>query len=393
MRSQSWRPGFVWWLSVLIAFLSVWIVVPAPVYPLLPISVGAPELSVWLAAAGIAVFAFAVVTRSRSAAIIAALSLLPPTWVLLRIPGTIRTFDAAMAATLGPAYLDGISPDVRSRLRQSPIAAADLFRGLPHPDSYVTRAVAFLESEEENGQALRVDIYRPSGVSRRPAVVQMYGGGWRSGTRENNAPMSSALAAQGFVVFAIDYRHSPRWQWPAQLHDVRAAVAWVKQHAAEYGADAGRLALLGRSSGAQLALIGGITSRDPAIRAIVALYSPVNLTSGYENPGFPDTLGLRELEVAFIGGTPAEKPEAYRDASPITHADSSHPPVLLISGGKDRIVYAAYSRTLYEHLNRSGTAVFLVIPWANHAFDEIPFGPSAQLELYYAGRFLAWALR
>ena len=99
------------------------------------------------------------------------------------------------------------------------------------------------------------------------------------------------------------------------------------------------------------------------------------------------------IPVRVMKASAADAPDRYREASPISHADAPHPPVLLMSGGKDRIVYAEYSRTLYEHLRRSGTAVLLVIPWANHAFDEVPFGPSAQLEMYYAGRFLAWAFR
>ena len=381
-------------MAVVGLVLGVWIVVPAPISPLLPLSVGAPELSVWLAAVGAAALALALLSRAgRATIVMAGVALALPVWVLARIPGTTQSFDAAMTETLGRTYLDDVAPDARGRLRPSPISARELISGLPASDVEVSYGATFAASEDDTQQPLRVDVYRPRGISHAPAIVQTFAGGWRSGTRLNNAPMSRALAAQGFVVFAIDYRLTPRWQWPAQLDDVRAAVAWVKEHAAEYGADGNRLALLGRSSGAQLALIGGITSGDPAVRAIVALYSPVNLTSGYENPGFPDTLGLRELERAFIGGTPAEKPEAYRDASPISHADAPHPPVLLMSGGKDRIVYAEYSRTLYEHLRRSGTAVLLVIPWANHAFDEVPFGPSAQLEMYYAGRFLAWALR
>ncbi len=148
--------------------------------------------------------------------------------------------------------------------------------------------------------------------------------------------------------------------------------------------------MFGRSSGAQLALISTITANDPDIRGIVAFFSPVNLTEGYREPGFPDALGLRDLERAFIGGTPDDKPDAYRDASPITYADRPHPPVLLINGGKDRIVYARYEAALHERLRRSGRSAMLTIPWANHAFDEVSFGPSAQLALFYSERFLGW---
>lgn len=292
-----------------------------------------------------------------------------------------------MTATFGVGYLDTIAPDVRARLRPTPISVRDLFLTLPGVDVRVTRDLTF---STLGGEALALDVYRPLGDGVHPVVVQIYGGGWRSGSPRSNSAFARALAASGYVVFAIDYRHAPRWQWPAQLDDVRAALAWIKARGHEYGADAHRIVMFGRSSGAQLALISAITAADPDIRGVVAFFSPVNLTQGYREPGFPDTLGLRNLERAFIGGTPDEKPDAYRDASPISHADRPHPPVLLVTGGRDRIVYARYTATLHDRLRLSGRSTMLVLPWANHAFDEVAFGPSAQLVLYYSERFLGW---
>jgi len=382
-------------LALAVAFTSLWAVVPAPVYALLPLSVGAPELSVWLGV--LAVVAFGLVARDlrvtrlgRYAAITAAASLVLPVSILTRISGTTRALDAEMTRALGDDYLGRVPEDVRARLRPAPVAPLDLLRGLGASSVRVTRAIEFAVND---GVPLSLDVYRPPDASMHPAIIQVYGGGWRSGARTDNEAFSRALAAAGYVVFAIDYRHTPRWHWPAQLDDVRAAMRWVTAHGRDHGGDPARLALFGRSSGAQLAFIAALSEENPAIRAVVLFFSPVNLTRGYDEPGFPDTLGLRALEVALLGGTPAEKPDAYRDASPITYADRPHPPVLLINGGRDRIVYPEYGAALHDHLRRSGTSVFLVIPWANHAFDSVSFGPSAQIALYYAGRFLAWTMR
>lgn len=387
----SIRPRLALGFATLTGATSAWIVVPAPVHALLPLAVGAPEISLWLALSALSSIAIATshlnVPAARIAVVMGLLALAPPLWVLASIPGTMAAFDVLMSDAIGPP---SAAAGPSGGERPPTIRLLPMLTGLPTADIRVVRHVEFARHQDG---VLALDVYRRNDDVVWPVVVQIYGGGWRSGAAGDNEPLARALADAGYVVVAIDYRHAPRWTWPAQLEDVRAALEWVRRHAGEYGGDSGRVALLGRSSGAQLALIGGITDATLPVRAIVAFYSPVNLIEGYRNPGFPDTLGIRELETSFIGGTPEEKPEAYRDASPLTYGDRPHPPVLLINGGRDRIVYPAYGAALHDRLRRSGTSVFLVIPWANHAFDAVPFGPSAQLGLSSAERFLAWAMR
>ena len=188
------------------------------------------------------------------------------------------------------------------------------------------------------------------------------------GAPDEDGQLADALAAAGYVVCAIDYRHAPQWRWPSQLDDVRAAIAWARAQAADYSGDGSRLALLGRSSGSELAFVAGATDTSGAVRALVLNYSPVDLADGYRHPGSPDTLHLRDIERDLFGGSVDERPDAYRDASPITCADRPHPPVLMINGGRDRIVYPSYAQALYGRLAQSGDARLLVIPWADHAF-------------------------
>jgi acetyl esterase/lipase len=204
-------------------------------------------------------------------------------------------------------------------------------------------------------------------------------------------------------VFAIDYRHAPEWRWPSQIEDVRAALEWIRVHGGEYDADVSRLALLGRSAGAHLAMLAAYeeSSRSPLasaerllpVAAVVSYYGPVDLTDGYRNPPRPDPLDVRAIEEAFLGGTPDLLPDRYREASPITYVSRSLPPSLLIYGSRDHIVMSRFGAMLDGRLRAAGaTSVFLEIPWAEHAFDVIPNGPSGQLSLHYTEQFLAWAL-
>ena len=270
------------------------------------------------------------------------------------------------------------------------IVFVDLFRGVDVGDARVTRGIVFAAPA---GVRLMLDIYRPVDAGRYPAVVQIYGGAWQRGAPGDDAAFATYLAARGFVVFAIDYRHAPEWQWPAQIVDVRSALGWIHEHGAEYEADASRLALLGRSSGAQLAMVAAYGPAAVPIRAVVSYYGPVDLTDGYRRPPRPDPLDARSLEETLLGGTPDQVPDRYREASPISYVTRRLPPSLLIYGGRDHVVLPRFGAMLDDRLRAAGaTSVFLEIPWAEHAFDAIPNGPSAQLALYYTEQFLAWAL-
>jgi catechol 2,3-dioxygenase-like lactoylglutathione lyase family enzyme len=121
-------------------------------------------------------------------------------------------------------------------------------------------------------------------------------------------------------------------------------------------------------------------------------YGPVDLTDGYRNPPTPDPLDVRSIEAAFLGGTPDEVPDRYREASPITYVSRALPPSLLIYGGRDHVVLPRFGAMLDGRLHVAGARSVFEIPWAERAFDAIPNGPSGQLSLYYTERFLAWAL-
>lgn len=380
--------------AVLLLLLSSWIYLPAPNRTFLALGVGAPELAAWLALSGLAVSLAALIvaddrSRRRLTLALSIGATVLAAGPLVQLPFVINRFDAAMTAALGADYLRDVPAGRHDRMRPSAVALRPFFGFDAAGNVRVSRGIPFAAPR---GVRLTLDVYRPNASGRYPTIVQIYGGAWQRGAPGGDAGMATYLAARGYVVFAIDYRHAPAWPWPAQIEDVRTAIAWIRLHAGDYDADATRLALFGRSAGAHLAMLAGYEGRAP-VAAVVSYYGPVDLTDGYRNPPAPDPLDVRAIEEAFLAGTPGEWPDRYRAASPITYVSASAPPSLLIYGRRDHIVLSRYGADLAARLRAAGAiSVFLEIPWAEHAFDAIPNGTSGQLSLYYTERFLAWAL-
>lgn len=359
-------------------FLTAWILVPAFNRPLLILAVGAPEVSPWLAGVGVAIAALS-------------FAIGPATSIQTR-----ATMLIALAATAIAAVPIVQFPFVRSRFDQKMRAAigpADVARPTQPGDVRISRGILVATAGDVK---LTVDIYRPPLSGRYPCVVQLYGGSWRGGEPGNDAHFARHLASRGFVVFAIDYRHAPRWQWPTQIEDVRNDLRWVREHAGEWDGDPARLAIFGRSAGGHLAMLAAYEPAAPPIAAVVSYYGPVDLEQGYREPPVPNPLDTQAIERDFLGGTPDQVPDRYRDASPITYvggADAgTKPPTLLIYGARDHIVLARFGRQLDERLRASGSmSIYLEIPWAEHAFDLLP-GLSRRLASDCTDRFLTWAL-
>lgn len=185
------------WLTLfasgMLLFLSLWTVVPAPTMTLLVLGVGAPEISPVL--------------------LVVTLVVAGAAW---RTGGTIALVLAVIAAAL-------FAWPVAQYPRATPLSVQRLLLGLAAEDVRVTRGVVFASPD---GVPLTLDIYRPKTTGHYPTLVQIYGGAWQRGAPGDDDAFARHIASRGYVVFAIDYRHAPRWQWPAQQDDVRAALEW-----------------------------------------------------------------------------------------------------------------------------------------------------------------------
>jgi acetyl esterase/lipase len=308
----------------------------------------------------------------------------------MNITTTQMQMAQAMKQGLGSDYLSKIPIQVSAKMQPSPFSLVNTFRGISSAKNRHQTGIIFANSA---GVALEMEVYQPLEIGKYPALVVIYGGSWQSGNPHANSEFNQYIASHGYTVFAIDYRHAPKYRFPAQLDDVNTALNFIRKHAAEYEADSERMALLGRSAGAHLAMLAAYQPDAPPLRAVVNYYGPVNLTEGYKSPPHPDPINSRAVLKAFIGGSLEEFSKQYEIASPINYVNHPLPPTLLIYGSRDHLVEARFGRQMYERLHNSGnTAVFLEIPWAEHSFDSVFNGVSNQLALYYTERFLAWAL-
>ena len=376
-------------------FLSLWIVIPAPIISLLPLGVGAPEISPGLMVLNAIAFLCTLLYTSDKTAFRvmvfgSILGLVLSSLPLLQLPRAIRQANAAMDSALGKEYLAKLSPEQQAQLRPHPFSFVTFIRQIPLSKVRQDLDIPFAQPD---GQTLTLNLYRPPRPGSYPAVVVIYGGAWQRGNPASNSQFSEYLAARGYVVWAISYRHAPRYRFPAQIDDVRAALTFIQAHASDYETDPGRVALLGRSAGGHLAMLAGYTPSDLPIRAVVNYYSPVDLAKGYYDPPVPDPIDVKAVLKALIGGDPQQFPAAYKQASPTQYVQPNLPPSLLVYGGQDHIVEARFGRAMSQKLqSEDNIAVMIEIPWAEHAFDAIFSGLSNQVALYYTERFLAWAL-
>ena len=204
------------------------------------------------------------------------------------------------------------------------------------------------------------DLYRPRGAGPFPAVILIHGGSWQRGSRAQMAKFARRFAEEGYAVYNVDYRLAPEHRYPTQLDDVRAAFGWLHAHGRALAIDTDRIAVMGYSAGAHLALMLGLADPGdaPRPRAVVAGAAPSDLTA------YPNSPTL----AALIGGSGADLPDVYANASPISHVSPDDPPVLLYHGALDAIVDVEQSHRLLAKLRGAGVhAELFEEPWAGHS--------------------------
>lgn len=212
------------------------------------------------------------------------------------------------------------------------------------------------------GCDLRCDLYRPQQPDLDlPAAILFHGGGWRAGSRATLRDRAIELASHGVVVVAAEYRLTGEAPWPAHIHDAKAVLRWVRANAAHLHVHPDRIALIGFSAGAQLALLAAGTPGHPAFRgggghpdasevvnAVVGFFPPIRFIPGPErtNESVPASAG------DSLG--PGLTEEALRLASPITHVSPAYPPALLLHGTADEVIAYRSSVTFFEALRDAG---------------------------------------
>jgi acetyl esterase/lipase len=222
----------------------------------------------------------------------------------------------------------------------------------------------------KSGRRPRLDVYVPrrsAPPGGRPALVAIHGGGWRGGDKSEYGRSLLELVQAGVVVISVDYQLSGpgRPSWPDNLDDIREAVRWVHRHTEDYGIDPARVAVIGASAGAHLALVLGLEADSSTrVAAIIDFYGPTDLPALRARRTDAD-----EPIAVMLGGGTAEVPDRYAAASPLGMVRSSSPPVLIFHGDLDTRVPLDQSLALDSALTANGVPHRLVvIPGARHGF-------------------------
>jgi pectinesterase len=199
-------------------------------------------------------------------------------------------------------------------------------------------------------RSLQLDVFQPKARRKHgyPAVLFVFGGGWRSGDRSHHVPMAQQVAAQGYVTVTADYRLSTEALYPAAVHDLKGAIRWMRANAKTYNIDTTRIAVWGFSAGGQLASLIGTTSHDPTLEgsschpshsSSVQAIVDVDGTLAFIHPESGEGNDSKGLSAAtyWFGASKTEKPELWHQAGALNHVTSKTPPIVFINSSVDRM--------------------------------------------------------
>jgi acetyl esterase/lipase len=251
-----------------------------------------------------------------------------------------------------------------------------------------------IDYARHDGVSLQGDLYRPAGNGPHPVLVGVHGGGWQQGTRDNYRHWGPWLAARGVALFAVSYRLSKPGEpsYPAAIHDIRAAVQFVKGRAGDLKLDAARVGVTGDSAGAQLAAMVALAGDRPefshgprgphsgqstSVKVLIGVYGVYDLVQQWEH----DVVSRTRDSICekFLGVSPIDDRHRYFEASPLSYAVTSAnaTAVLLCWGTEDDIVDRAQSETFLLALKRARFyARSVVLQGAGHFFMSDPIEES-----------------
>lgn len=242
------------------------------------------------------------------------------------------------------------------------------------------RKVESLTYVQYGNRCLQLDLYLPRAGGSHPLVVLVHGGGWRSGFRDEFAPMAVRLAQQGWAAATISYRLSGEAGYPAAIHDVQAAVRWLRSHAADYQLDSARFALAGGSAGGQIASLAGVTAQLPqfeaepagsvvsaAVQAIINIDGLSDFTAPAALQHEDDPAKQPSAAGAWFGGRYAEQTARWREASPVQYVRAGMPPILFIGSSKPR--FSVGREDMMARMQQAGVAsASVILPQTPHSF-------------------------
>lgn len=340
----------------------------------------------------------------------------------------VRGLALAGAAAAGLAYLigqsrravtdaedalvEGLGVDYVEQLDAKPTPAdlATPWRRLANPFAFGRAArKAGIEVHRDipfapYGKRGMLDVYTSevTPAAGAPVLLQVHGGAWTIGRKDQQGlPLMQHLAAKGWVCVAINYRLAPRDPWPAQIIDVKAAIAWIRENIADYGGDPDYIAITGGSAGGHLTALAAVTPNAPefqpgfesaetSVQVAVPYYGVYDL-AGVSGLRTAELMRDRFLAQRVFQKDPVADREAFEQASPLLRVTADAPDFFVIHGSRDTLVDPGQARAFVQALRTTSkrTVTYAELPGAQHAFDIFPSIRSQHL-VRATDRFLHW---
>ena len=281
---------------------------------------------------------------------------------------------------LGADYLEALDDPIDVDDLKTPLLELARPFKMAKSDVEVIRDINYTEG----GKRARLDIYRPKGkdLTDAPVLVQVHGGAWTIGTKEQQGLLlMNRMAQRGWVCVAMNYRLAPKHPFPAQIIDVKKAIAWTREHIASYGGDPSYLVITGGSAGGHLAALAALTpgeaeyqpgfeDADTSVAACVPFYGVFDM-AGLD--GSSHTVGMRDYFLAprVFKKDPRTHLEEFVRASPVTHVSPDSPDFFVLHGANDSLVDVRQARAFVEKLKQESksTVTYAEFPGTQHAFE------------------------
>ncbi|RJQ83559.1 alpha/beta hydrolase [Amycolatopsis panacis] len=313
--------------------------------------------------------------------------------------------ESALTDALGPDYAERLAP--RPGDLATPWAQIALPFRSHDPQVRRDRDIAYAPG----GKRFLLDVFRPrEPVRAAPVLLQIHGGAWVIGNKEEQGqPLMRHLARRGWVCVAINYPLAPAHRWPAHIVAAKQALAWIREHIADYGGDPRFVAVTGGSAGGHLAALLALSQNDPAlqpgfaeadtsVQACLPHYGVYDIAA---TTGTADSRYRLESLLARRVFAPDRPPRDHLDdylaASPLNRVSEEAPPFFVIHGKHDSLVPVAEAREFVQRLREKSREVvaYAELAGAQHAFDVFPSIRSAHVvrgvERFLEHTYRAWA--
>ena len=309
-----------------------------------------------------------------------ALSWLGLAYLHIQSMDTPRILRQALRRGLGEDYRNSL-PVGRQRVLEDGVLAAHWLRPfrMPREGVRVHSHIAYADAGKRN----LLDIYHPREPREGgfPVLLQVHGGGWMIGEKEQQAkPLMYHLAQRGWLCVAINYRLSPSAAFPAHIVDVKKSIAWIRENIAEYGGNPDFIAITGGSAGGHLSSLAALTPNyapyqpefeevDTSVQAAVPFYGVYDFLDRFD---IRSEMSMEKmLADKVMQCTREQDPQLWDEGSPLSNVNENAPPMFVIHGTHDSLVWVEEARTFVSAMQKVSRqpVVYGELPGAQHAFE------------------------